>query len=270
MSIATLAAYKTALDQGEKIAVPVIASTVVTARPYDLWRVFVPVGAVPTSPEAPTSATLGSLIFQNGGTGTLAILGSRWTGINYGQIIIADRLSHQAGLSGTVTGEQTTNLPTAALTRSTSGVGVMIGLTIYTAIGGTSTVATTVTVSYTNTADTAGRISPAVAIGATGFNLANRMIQIPLAAGDLGVKSVQSVTLAASTGTAGNFGVTLYKPLYVIGVESSSAVTHNTFLTGATFGLIPEIPDNACLFPIGIIGGVNAIGAGTLIVGEHS
>lgn len=267
MSIATYAAYKTALDQGEKIAVPVVTSTVVAARPYDLWRVFVPVGAVPTSAVAPTSATLGSLIFQNGGTGTLAILGARWTGINFGQIIIADRLSHQGGLSGTVIGAQTTNLPTAALTRNTSGVGVMIGLTIYTAVG---TTATTVTVSYTNTADQAGRISPAVVFGSVGFNLANRMIQIPLAAGDTGVKSVQSVSLAASTATAGAFGVTLYRPIFMIGVESSSAVTTSTLLTGGTFGLVPEIPDNACLFPIGINGGVNAMGAGTLIVGEHS
>lgn len=127
--------------------------------------------------------------------------------------LLIDRLSHQGGLSGTVTTAQTTNLPTAALTRYTSGVGVMIGLEIYTQIG---TTATTVTVSYTNQAGTSGRTSLARVFGGTNFREVNRIMPIPLADGDTGARSVESVTVLATTGTAGNFGVTLYKPLVVL------------------------------------------------------
>jgi hypothetical protein len=113
-------------------------------------------------------------------------------------------------LSGTVTTAQTTNLPTAALTRYTSGVGVMASLEITTAVG---TTATTATVSYTNSAGVAGRTSPAVTFGGTNDRQASQVQLVPLQAGDVGVRSVESVTLAASTGTAGAFGVTLFRPL---------------------------------------------------------
>lgn len=270
MALANLATYLAALTvNGAQITpLTVAAATVVAGRPYDLWRVSPPVGAVPTTAVAPSNATLGAFEFPNGGVGSLSIVGCRWAGVVAGNILICDRLSHQSGLSGIVTGPQTTNLPTAPLTRRVSGEGVMIGLTIYTAIGGTSTVATTITVSYTNQADQAGQISPAMIVGSTGYNLANRMIQIPLLPGDTGVKSVQSVTLAESTLTAGNFGVTLFRPLYLIGMESVAAMEWPNFLTGGTSGGIPEVIDGACLFGIAVATGANAAGNGSLILAE--
>jgi hypothetical protein len=43
--------------------------------------------------------------------------------------------------------------------------------------------------------------------------LINKFQIMPLQAGDRGVKSVESLTLSASTGTAGNFGLTLFRPI---------------------------------------------------------
>lgn len=122
--------------------------------------------------------------------------------------MLIDRLSHQAGLDGTVTTEQTTNLPTAALPRYTSGVGVMAAIQIYTVLGATSV---TVTIKYTNQAGTANQVSQPLVIPAT--VPAETFLIFSLADGDTGVRSVEGLTLSASTLAAGNFGVVLFKPV---------------------------------------------------------
>ena len=74
------------------------------------------------------------------------------------------------------------------------------------------------------------------------------MIVLPLQAGDTGVKSVESVTLAATTGTAGNLGVLLFKPLTMLWsttFDASSMV--DAVSTGGMVGTFNEIVDDACL-----------------------
>jgi hypothetical protein len=73
---------------------------------------------------------------------------------------------------------------------------------IYTSLGGT---AQTITAVYTNSLGVAGQVTQAVALN----HLQGQVTRLPLAAGDTGVQSVTSVLLSGSTGTAGNFGVTL-------------------------------------------------------------
>lgn len=264
MAIADLDAYKALLHNGEALPVTIVNVTAVAGRLYDVWVSTPPVGAVPTTAAAPTSATAGAIPFTNG-SGRLNLIGARLNGLNAGTYLVVDRLSHQGGLSGIVTTAQTTNLPTAALTRYTDGVGVMIGLTIYTQIG---TTATTVTCSYTNQAGTSGRTTTAVVFGGTGFREVNRLITLPLQAGDTGCQSVQSVTVLATTGTAGAFGVVLYKPLFAIGLESMHGVLNSGFVTGGGGGGIPEIVDNACLSIIAISGSTNPTAAGALLTGD--
>lgn len=228
------------------------ALTVIAGRAYSSWlQAGVPApGAAITTAAVPTSATTGAINFgMYNSSGTLRCLQMAFdianlTTVSGGMITIADRLSHQGGLDSTVTTAQTTNLPTAALTRYTTGVGVMAALEIYTQIG---TVATTVAVSYTNTTPTAGQISPAQTIGATGNREASRFIMIPLVTGDRGITSVENVDLVASTTTAGAFGVTLYMPLVSIPIDHLLALR---FDPEALYGFgtwFPEILDDACL-----------------------
>lgn len=128
---------------------------------------------------------------------------------NYSLLI--DRLSHTGGLDGTVTTAQTTNLPTAALTRYADGEGVLAALTYYDATGTTNH---SITCSYTNSAGVAGRTGtlPLIdATPATGF-----FGTFGLEGADTGVRSVESVTWSVSSGTAGDVGVVLYKPLVTI------------------------------------------------------
>lgn len=177
-----------------------------------------------------------------------------------GLFLLVDRLAHNGGLSGTVTTAQS-NGAWPALPRYTDGIGVWAAIEIYTSIGATET---TATMSYTNDAGTTGRTSQPVKIGSTGKNANRRLLPMSLQAGDKGVKAVASVTLAATTGTAGNFGVTLFKTLGAWSVVSGDAIP---FVRSGrplpNFGSIPKIVNDACLQLI-YVGGGNA---GTSIAG---
>lgn len=233
-------------------------------------RVFLPAPATPTASVAldgTSDHSIGPMPAVGGGR--LSIMGARLnpSGIGGQAVILVDMLNISGGLSGTVTTPQTTNLPTTPLTRFTSGEGVMAGLCIFTTIGNT---ATTVAVSYTNQAGTPGRISPATAIGVnnTGNAVAGRMIAIPLEAGDTGVRSVESVTLAGTTSTAGNFGVCLYKPLAMLAMNDfQGAQVFDAISTGGFIGALAEVHPDACLSIFGI-GNVAQSVAGSIILAE--
>jgi hypothetical protein len=108
---------------------------------------------------------------------------------------------------------------------------------IYTQIGSSLT---SFQFNYTNTDDTTGRLSPSIAIGGTSGRNAQLWRPIALASGDLGVKSGQSVDLLATTGTAGDFGITLYKVIAMIPLNMPKS-----FISGAPD--LPIIPADSCL-----------------------
>jgi hypothetical protein len=136
-------------------------------------------------------------------------------------------------------------LPTAALTRHTSGEGVFIGLVLYATVG---TTGTTVTVRYTNQAGTANRVSTATTFGATGFREVGRILMIPLQDGDTGVRSVEGVTVLATTATAGNFGVCLFKPLMTFSLDSTTGtIPLDAVSSGGMVGSMAGFDDDACL-----------------------
>ena len=267
MAIADLATYINEMSHPKEFQ-PITVATITTiaGRWYDLWTSTPPVGTAPTTAAVPTSATTGTLGQQDSTTGTLGIVAGRLNLMNPGVYLLIDRLSHQGGLSGTVTTVGvTTNLPTSALTRYTDGAGVMLGISIYSQIG---TTATTITCSYTNQAGTSGQVSPAIAIGGTGFREAGRVLFVPLAAGDTGVRSVQSSTLTATTGTAGAFGYTLFKPLAAIIVDEVNGVSICDLITGKWGGGLPEVVDGAALCLMGCSTSTNLMGSGTILFAE--
>lgn len=201
-------------------------------------------GSAPTTAVAPTKATVGSLPgFRDGATAAWFVGATPAKGTS-GGFLLCDRLSHQGGLSGSNISSQTTNLPTAALTRYTSGEGVMAAFEIYSAVG---TTATTITASYTNSSGTASRTTLATNFGATGFREAGRIIPFNLQQGDTGVRSVESVTVLTTTDATGAFGITLFKPLAFIPIDVPFGfAAHDGLLTLG--GVCPEIVDDACLF----------------------
>lgn len=215
-------------------------------RGASLWTYagFPAGGSAPGAGAIPTNATVGAFPFTNAGAGREKwMIGASAISVVAGTYIIYDRLFHISGLSGTVTAAQTVqgSPATPALTRNTGGAGNFAMYEIYTAIGATSS---TLTMSYTNQAGTAGQ-SATMNIGATNFREVNRAQQIPLASGDTGIQSVQSVTLTATTGLAGDFGITIGRPLVSLTVCAVGIAAVRDFTTGLPG--IPKIDDNACL-----------------------
>jgi hypothetical protein len=239
-----------------------------TLRLNASWQSFNPAPAVPT-----TSVALNKDSAQSMGpipaisSGRLTFLGGRFNTSTFGAggMLLVDLLNVSGGLNATLTTAQTTNLPTAALTRYTNGEGVMAGIVVYTQIGST---ATAVTISYTNSAGTSGRTSTATSLGGTGFREVGVLIPIPLQAGDTGVESIESVTVTATTGTAGNFGVCLFKPLAMISLESATgAMPLDSVSTGCIIGSLAEINPNACL-AVSVFSAISTSLTGAIILTE--
>lgn len=264
-AITDYTAYKLGLQSStRKVSFTINALSTVAGRLYDTYVT----GGLPAN-TAPTTAVVPGMnkqmTFSNAGSSTLDLLSGQFSATDTGVIIICDRLSHQGGLDGTSTASQNTNLPTASLTRYTSGEGVMAGITIYSQVGTTST---DVRFTYTNQAGTSGQVSPRVLFGATGFREAGRLILCPLLAGDTGVRAVQNITLAASTGTVGNFGVTIFKPLFAMIISAQMQTVYCNLTTGYCSGNIPEVQDDACLFAITCTRTTSFSGTGNLLLEE--
>lgn len=243
------------------------AATSRNGRLAALWPAFLPAPALPTTSVALDKDSAQSLGPIPSSTGSLSMLGARLnsSGLSGIGVILMDLLNVSGGLNGTLTTAQTTNLPTAALTRYTNGEGVMAGIIIHATVGSTGT---TVTISYTNQAGTPGRTSVATTFGGTGFREAGALITIPLAAGDTGVRSVESVTVAATTASAGNFGVCLFKPLAMLSMENTTGVSVlDAISTGGVIGSLCEINSNACL-TAAAYASVNQLISGAVIIAE--
>jgi hypothetical protein len=201
-------------------------------------------GDVPTVGAIPTKSTQGGLSFTapTGGRDKYSI-GAAITSSTAGVYLLYDRLFHEGGLSGISTAAQTVQGSPAspALTRYTGGTGNIAFYEIYTIIGTTSR---TLTMTYTNQTGTSGRTST-INIGGTGFREVTRMQRIPLAAGDSGIQSIQTVQLDVSTGTLGNFGITIAQPLAWIPVNVAGTMGWRDYTTGLPG--IPVIDPDACL-----------------------
>jgi hypothetical protein len=222
------------------------APTPVASRFNSLWTFDgMPAGgAVPTSAAITDRMTQGALPIIAPGEGRdLHLIGASVIPQIPGVYLLYDRLFHVGGLSGTSTSAQTVQGSPAspALTRYTGGGGNMAWYEIYSLLG---TTATTLTMNYTNQAGTSGQTAT-VNIGATNNREVTRAQRIPLAAGDTGIRAINTVILAASTGAAGNFGITIAQPLAWIPVASGGMAGWRDYTTGLPG--IPTIHPDACL-----------------------
>lgn len=195
------------LDDGVTLGTPP------TLGQYSLWRHagFPASGVAPGgTARNPTNATLGALPMTDPGGGRQKWLTGMQLTVTFGSsavFCLADRLADFSGLNGTtLTSQNTTSL---AVSRYTDGLDNEIWVEIYTQIGATGK---TITATYTDDGNIS-RTTDAVVIGGTGFREVGRFIRLPLDPASFGVKSVQSVLLSGSTGTAGDFGVTIIHPL---------------------------------------------------------
>jgi phage tail sheath gpL-like len=76
--------------------------------------------------------------------------------------------------------------------------------------------------------------------------------QVPLASGDTGVASVQSVTLSASTGLAGNFGIVIGRRVAVLPASNANGSNFVAATVQDAFTLgMPQLYDHSCLWVVG-------------------
>jgi hypothetical protein len=272
MPIANLAAFQDALRANDGDAFNAATVTVAGGRWMSWYRAItapgqIAVPAIPTTAVALNNTDVGALNQQmiSYSPSSLYIAGAKLTGTADGAFMLYDRLCHNGGMSGIVTGVQTTNLPTPALPRYTDGIGVHIAIEFHAAVG---TATSAITASYTNTDNVSGRTTAAMPIGSTGFGAgtggAGRFMILPLAQGDKGVKSVESISITASTVTAGNLGVVLFKPVSAFNMVSFGDSPYNVLTNNMVN--IPEVLPTACLTMAGI-SGVNITLAGSLLKG---
>lgn len=159
-------------------------------------------------------------------------------------LMIIDRMWENSGLDRTLTTAQTFSSaawPARDINQSTNGEGVYIALEVSTSVSGGST-APGITMSYTNSAGTAGR---------TGSVFASRLnppqgqfFPFFLQAGDTGVRSVQSVTFSVSWGTAGVLNLVAFRPIVVC--TNASNANRDTFEDAVTMAM-PRLFDNTVL-----------------------
>lgn len=167
-----------------------------------------------------------------------------------------DRLMHMGGLSGTVATAQTVAINLSA-NLSTSNLDARKGdanysdvqwwLEWYTATGATAVTAT-VNVTYND-----GTTGDLTGLALSGTRPAAFMASlnglIPAAASGKFIRGVNTVTLSATTGTAGSFGVTATRQRMTMPLPLANKTE---IFDWAALGL-PEIYNSSCVFPIALV-----------------
>jgi hypothetical protein len=156
-----------------------------------------------------------------------------------------DLLWINSGIVVTTTTAQTINsvtLPSRSVDGSTNGRGCWIGLLVTTATTNAAAIANS-TISYTNSNGTAGQTATLVAVGGSQIPataVIGTLVWFSLAAGDSGVRSIQSITLGTSLVT-GTVSLIIARPLIIPPSSApnlaGSAMISNTTLPSADPGI---------------------------------
>ena len=212
-------------------------------------------GAIPTVVATCNNTTVGTIGF-NQQTSPITSYGAYLeiaTGNAAMTMELHDRLASMGGLNGTLTTAQSVNLDLSTLL-STVNINTRKGdanysdvqwwLEWYTATGAT---AVTATIAVTYNDGTTGNLS---ALSLAPSRPASHMIPInsliPSAQSGKFIRGIVSVTLSATSGTAGNFGVTATRPRMTL---SAPIANHKFIADWAQLGL-PEIYNSSAIFPI--------------------
>ena len=178
--------------------------------------------------------------------------GSAVTGVATGvpgQLMLVDMQGYYPGINmASATLQTLTGTPSP---RYTNGVGVRPYLVVTTASG---TNAQNVTITYTNSSGTGSRTNP-VTVANTASAIVGHITHsgvatnnygpfIPLANGDVGIQSVQSIQFSAAA-TAGAAALVLAVPLLTIPLVATSIASERDFLN--QLPSLPRVRDGACL-----------------------
>lgn len=187
--------------------------TLVAGRPHSLFYLAGQPGAAvaPTPGIAGAALTsyAGQIPFTNPVSGNTYLARMQAQSTIAGSLLLCDRLWHNSGINITINTAQTVNSvawPARDANGSTNGEQVLIGVEVSTATGaGTPTL----TIGYTDQSGNAGATATNV-ISTVATSAIGAFYPIGLAAGDTGVRSIQSFTLSA-TWTSGTIHLVAYR-----------------------------------------------------------
>ena len=221
---------------------------------HSLWRATGQPGqgAIPAAAAVCNNSLTGSIQFNQQTVPAASYLGILET-LSYNSamtIEVHDRLMHMGGLSGTLATAQTVNLDLNA-NLATDNLDIRKGDSNFSDVqwwlewySDTGATVVTATVGVTYNDGTTGNLT-GVSLAATrraSFMLPLNNL-IPAAASGKYIRDVDTVTLSATTGTAGSFGVTAtrYRGANFMPIA-------NARFTSDWAGLgLPEIPNSSCL-----------------------
>lgn len=172
---------------------------------------------------------------------------------NIGAVTVLDRLWHNSGIVVATLTAQTVNSvawPARSQDGTTNGNGVMVAIEVSTATTNAGAITNT-TMSYTNELGTAGRTATIGSFPATA--VAGTFVPFNLAAGDQGVRSIQSVTLGTSYG-GGTIHLVAYRELASLG----SPVANVSATAGPIELGLPRMYDNSVPFLVYTLAGTAA------------
>lgn len=236
MAITTLDGVLAGMQPTVPIA-KAVTPTLVAGKPQSLWGL----GGAPAAGSFDTTLAgvalssssaqvAGQLRHVDPGTGNAYVARLAAAATQAGTLLLCDRLWHNGGFTITSTGAQTVTsatFPARDINGSTNGEGVLLGLEISSAAGAA---APTITVSYTNEAGTSGKTG--TNIDATANSpAAGSFFRIGLAAGDKGVRSVQSLTLNNSW-SSGTMNLVAYRVLAALELPGALIPNALDALTG--------------------------------------
>lgn len=171
-----------------------------------------------------TSASGGTFPFVDPSPASLYLGGLTGSVTVAGELLVHDLLWMNGGISVTTTTSQAITSPTFPA-RDSAGSTNGAGLELWLACFGTSTTnasaITNTTVGYTNSAGTSGRTATIASVPAT--LTAGSIIRFQLQGDDVGVRSVQSVTLGTSYVT-GNLYLMVMRRLADVPVPTATTV----------------------------------------------
>lgn len=198
--------------------------------------------------------SLGTWLLPDASSGAWYLTKFGLNAIALGSYDLIDVLWYNTGLVVTTTTAQTVTmgaLPARDINGSTNGEGVMAALLTTTANTNAAAIANT-TLSYTNSAGTAGRTGTffaGVGFQAPATPVIGTWMPFQLQAGDTGIRSVQSVTLGTSY-AAGALTLVLYVPRDTTGVNVAHGPSGGLTAQAAPMAQNPgvRVYDDSCFW----------------------
>lgn len=272
MAITTLAGVEAGLTPVQILSKDISATSSTTTEVVtSFYSSGYPVAAaVPTPGVAGAALTSyeGQIPFTNPVSGNSYLAGLRRTFASTSSnnlqrtLLVVDRLWHNSGLSPTSTASQTVNSvtwPARDNNGSTNGEGVYIAIETSSSMGATPP--SSVILEYTNSAGVTGKFAVVV------FPIRNSATQgnwfpLSVVAGDLGVRSIQSIQLGSSW-TAGTYHLVAYRPIAMI--NASAGAASYSADDALTLGM-PRLWNNSVLQTMSIVSAAGVSDGGPILV----